>query len=70
MKAMSIAKAHGFSRGISICERGIALCYQMNGDSDAAFEHIQQAIKYSSSEDSFLPTLLEEAQKMQEMLTS
>lgn len=67
-KAMNIAQNYNFRRGISICERGIALSYQLKGDIKTANAHIQQAVKYSNPEDAFLPTLLEEAEKIKEML--
>ncbi len=67
-KAMNIAQNYNFSRGISICERGIALSYQLKGDIKTAHAHIQQAVKHSNPDDAFLPTLLEEAGNIKKIL--
>lgn len=67
-KALNIAQNYSFRRGISICERGIALCHQLKGDIKTAHAHMQQAVKYSNPDDAFLPTLLEEAEKIKKML--
>jgi tetratricopeptide (TPR) repeat protein len=67
-KALSIAQNHNFGRGISICERGIALCYKLKGNNKIAYQHIQRAVEFSHPDDIFLPTLLEETDHIKQSL--
>ncbi|GIK27958.1 MAG: hypothetical protein BroJett007_10960 [Chloroflexota bacterium] len=67
-QARAIAQELSFRRGVSICERGLALCYSAEANYLEAHTHINEAISWSDSSDEFLPTLLTEATTIQSNL--
>lgn len=68
--ALEMAQTAQYPRGVSMCERGIGLCYEGEGRLRAAREHIVRAMEISTRiNDPFLSTLLGELDRIEEGLS-
>ena len=64
---VEVAETAGDSRGVSMCERGIGLCYEGEGRLAAAREHVGRALEISTRlNDPYLPTLVKDKNRIEE----
>lgn len=65
-QALEMAEAASYLRGVSMCERGIGLCFKQEGSVTAARAHLTRAVEISNqTNDPFLSTLLAELKQVE-----
>lgn len=68
-EALEMAQEDNYLKGISICERGLGKCYELEGDLLQARTHLRKAVDVPS-DPSFATTLLEELRRVETALAS
>ena len=69
--ALEMAQAAEYPKGVSMCERGIGLCFEGEGQLTAAHDHVARAVEISRRlSDPYLSNLLKDLQRIQEALAA